>query len=70
MSIITFFLTDHVRTGSGVSLDGCEITQYSSNDSIRMEWKYTARAHSQPLTSLDCQGGRILTGRAFIFIFM
>ena len=54
--------TDHVRTGSGVSLDGCEITHYSSNDSIRLEWKYTARAHPQPLTCLDCQSGRILTG--------
>ena len=52
----------HLRTGSGVSLDGCEIPQYTTNDNIRLEWVYSTRAHPQPLTCLDCQGGRILTG--------
>ena len=57
------FFTDHVRSSSGVSLSGCEnFFKYSSEDDLKLEWINAVRAHPQPLTCLDCQGGRILTG--------
>ena len=55
--------SDHVRSSSGVSLNGCEnFVKYSSEDDLKLEWLNSVRAHPQPLTCLDCQGGRILTG--------
>ena len=44
-------------------MNSCEnFFKYSSEDDLKLEWKNAIRAHPQPLTSLDCQGGRILTG--------
>ena len=58
-----FFISDHVRTGSGVSFDGCDNTSFfKSEDDLRLELISSTRAHHQPLTCLDCQGGRVLTG--------
>ncbi len=29
---------------------------------LQIQWLFSVRAHPQPLTCLDAQGGRILTG--------
>ena len=57
------YFSAHVRTGSGISFDGCDNTSFfKSEDNLRLELISSTRAHSQPLTCLDCQGGRVFTG--------
>ncbi|XP_071451860.1 sterol regulatory element-binding protein cleavage-activating protein, partial [Hetaerina americana] len=50
----------HVRTGSAGSLDWDSILQ--SDEDIRCVRLGSVRAHQQPITVLDSEGGRILTG--------
>ncbi|KAG8239294.1 hypothetical protein J437_LFUL019075 [Ladona fulva] len=50
----------HVRTGSAGSLDWDAVLQ--SDEDIRCVCIGTVRAHQQPITVLDSEGGRIITG--------
>ncbi|KAL1513489.1 hypothetical protein ABEB36_002893 [Hypothenemus hampei] len=52
----------HIRTGSmGSSLTERDTSQQFSED-LRCVKMLNAKAHQQPITCLDCEGGRIITG--------
>ncbi|KAJ8958883.1 hypothetical protein NQ318_019651 [Aromia moschata] len=53
----------HVRTGSMGSISDREISnQTDCDEDLRCLKMLTIKAHQQPVTCLDCEGGRILTG--------
>ncbi|XP_022907413.1 sterol regulatory element-binding protein cleavage-activating protein [Onthophagus taurus] len=55
----------HIRTGSTGSIsDAKNVIQISENakEDMRCFKVLCAKAHQQPITCLDCEGGRILTG--------
>ncbi|CAG9864006.1 unnamed protein product [Phyllotreta striolata] len=53
----------HVRTGSAGSISEQDLKNkaYSEED-LKCSKIQTVKAHQQPVTCLDCEGGRILTG--------
>uniref|UniRef100_A0A1B6CPD3 Sterol regulatory element-binding protein cleavage-activating protein n=1 Tax=Clastoptera arizonana TaxID=38151 RepID=A0A1B6CPD3_9HEMI len=56
-----FYRRTHMRTGSiGSSLEWT--ISDSSDDKLKSLWLSTARAHQQPITVLESEGGRVISG--------
>lgn len=58
--VFFFWFPAHVRTGSAGSLDLESST--SCDEDMRCIRLNTTKAHQQPITVLDTEGGRVLTG--------
>nr|CAD7427831.1 unnamed protein product [Timema monikensis] len=59
----TSYRRTHVRTGSADSVLGCDGgLSHGFNENIRCIRLNTTKAHQQPITVLDSEGGRVLTG--------
>lgn len=54
-------ITAHIRTGSAGSALDWTISD-SSDDKLRCLRLSTARAHQQPITVLESEGGRVISG--------
>lgn len=52
----------HVRSGSAGSLDWDAMVSRGEEEDIRCVRLYSTRAHQQPITVLQTEGGRVLTG--------
>ncbi|XP_050513824.1 sterol regulatory element-binding protein cleavage-activating protein isoform X1 [Diabrotica virgifera virgifera] len=53
----------HVRTASAGSISEQDLKKPGNNeDDLRVIKIHSSKAHQQPITCLDCEGGRILTG--------
>ncbi|CAG9769082.1 unnamed protein product [Ceutorhynchus assimilis] len=52
----------HIRTGSMGSISEREINNQNDSEDLRCIKLQSVKAHQQPITCLDCEGGRIVTG--------
>ena len=54
--------TAHMRTGSAGSLDWDAMVSRGEEEDIRCVRLHSVRAHQQPISVLQTEGGRVLTG--------
>ncbi|XP_045470595.1 sterol regulatory element-binding protein cleavage-activating protein isoform X1 [Harmonia axyridis] len=52
----------HIRTGSHGSMPDHNIGEQSTQDELQCVKLMTVRAHQQPISCMECEGGSILTG--------
>lgn len=55
------YVSAHVRTGSADSALDWSLNE-TSEANVNCIHVSTARAHQQPITVLECEGGRVVTG--------
>ncbi|XP_044750724.1 sterol regulatory element-binding protein cleavage-activating protein isoform X2 [Coccinella septempunctata] len=52
----------HIRTGSHGSMPDHSKTEQSAQDELRCVKLVTVRAHQQPISCMECEGGSVITG--------